>query len=66
MPDPYTAEEYAALPEVLTLAEAARVLSISQGQLRRWAVAGTVPAVQIGRTWRFSKSRLERFIAEGE
>jgi excisionase family DNA binding protein len=65
MPTPYTSDEYAALPPVLTLTQAARMLGMSEEQLRRLAVDGAVPAVQIGRMWRFSKSRLERFVAEG-
>jgi PTS system nitrogen regulatory IIA component len=63
--DPYTADEYAALPEVLTITEVARILGMSEEQTRRWAVDGTIPAVKVGRVWRFSKSRIERFI-QGE
>lgn len=65
MSRPLTNEEYRALPEVLTSTEVGRILGVSAVQVRRWALARKVPAVQIGRSWRFSKSALEAFIAAG-
>lgn len=64
MPPRLSGDEYARLPEVLTLSEVAMVLGTSVEQTRRWAVAGTIPGVKIGHLWRFSKTRIERFILE--
>ncbi len=61
---PLTREEYDALPEVLTAEEVAAILGTTGVQVRLWAADGTLPGVQISRLWRFSKSRLERFIED--
>ena len=58
----FTAAEYDALPEILTAEQAAAILDTTAAQISRWASAGTIPAVRIGRQWRFSKSRLEEFM----
>lgn len=58
----FGSEEYAALPEVLTAVEVARILDTSEQQVCRWAAAGTIPGVRIGRLWRFSKTRIEALI----
>ena len=63
MPKQLSAEEYAALPEVLTATEVALILSSTPVQVRRWAASGQLPAVRVGRTWRFSKKRLEALVA---
>lgn len=60
-----TADEYRALPEILTPAEAARMLSVARKQPVRWAASGRIPGAKIGGTWRFSKSTLERLVDEG-
>jgi excisionase family DNA binding protein len=62
MPRRLTAEEYAALPEILVAAEVALILGASEVQVRRWVAAGEIPAVQIGRMVRFSKTRIEAMV----
>jgi len=59
----YTRAEYDELPEILTAEQAAKLLGVSEQTLRKWVDAGEVPAVQIASRWRFSKTRLEQFIA---
>jgi excisionase family DNA binding protein len=44
--------------EVLTLAEAAQFLRLSQLKLRKLAQAGKVPARKVDNEWRFLKSAL--------
>lgn len=66
MSRPLTREEYDALPEVLTADEAARILDTTGAQVRLWAAEGRLPGMLIGRMWRFSKKRIERFIEEDE
>lgn len=63
--DRLTAEEYDRLPEVLNSLEVARILAVPRQQVSRWAAEGKLPGAQIGRTWRFSKSTIERIVAGG-
>jgi PTS system nitrogen regulatory IIA component len=63
--EPYTADQYRDLPEVLTAEQVARILGISVEHVRRWAADGTIPARKLGKSWRFSKSRIEAYV-QGE
>lgn len=60
-----TAAEYDALPEILNSDEVARILQVQRAQVARWAAEGLLPGGRIGRTWRFSKSVIERLVAGG-
>ena len=60
-----TAAEYDVLPEILTSGEVARILQVHRAQVARWASEGVLPGGRIGRTWRFSKSVIERLVAGG-
>lgn len=42
--------------------EAAKMLGISRGTLYNWAYQRRIPIVKLGRTLRFSRRALERFI----
>jgi len=56
-----------ALPEpLLTVEEAAAVLGIQPRTLYKWAYAGRLPVVKIGRLTRFRASTIENLIAQGE
>lgn len=44
--------------EVLTLAEAAKLLKLHRETLRRLATYGEVPARKVGGVWRFIRSEL--------
>jgi excisionase family DNA binding protein len=48
--------------EVLTLAEAAKFLRVSQAKLRRLAEQRQVPARKLGDDWRFLKPALEDWL----
>jgi len=52
-------------PGVLTLAEAARFVRVSEKTLREMARSGKVPCQKVGRAWRFLKAALESWLAEG-
>src|SRR4029077_14373168 len=56
------------LPDrLLDVNEAAALLGLkSPRTLYKWAYAGRIPSVKIGRLLRFRRSDLERLIAEGE
>ncbi len=44
--------------------EAAKMLGISRGTLYNWVYQRRVPAVKMGRTLRFSRLELERYIRQ--
>jgi excisionase family DNA binding protein len=48
--------------KLLTLDEAAEYLDIHPGTLYRWARIKRVPAVKMGRVWRFRKEKIEEWI----
>ena len=56
---------------LLSLEEAADLLGMCSKTLAKKAAVGTVPAINLGepggrRYWRFSRTRLEAWAAEGE
>ncbi|MDQ2850804.1 MAG: helix-turn-helix domain-containing protein [Actinomycetota bacterium] len=61
----YDRGEYDALPEVLTTAQAARLLNMSEQKIRRGARTGEIPSTLIGRSLRFSKTKLASWVAHG-
>ena len=63
MTSPYTPEELAALPEVLELEEAARLLRLDPRIVGRELRLRKLPGKQIGRTYRFSKTALIRWLS---
>jgi excisionase family DNA binding protein len=53
--------------ELLTIKEAARVLTISPGYLRVWVADGLIGHVRVGpRCIRIKPSEIERFLAAAE
>jgi excisionase family DNA binding protein len=53
----------APLPDVLTPAQAAELLQVSQDEVVGLAEAGTLPGRQIGEQWRFSRPALIAWLA---
>lgn len=51
---------------LLSVADTAEVLQISSYTLRQWAREGKVPAVQLGRYWRFRRSSLDAWVESQE
>jgi excisionase family DNA binding protein len=47
-------------PDILTLEEAAKLLRVSTKTLGKLARSGEVPAMRLGREWRFSREQLMR------
>lgn len=54
-----------ALPELTDSRQAAGLLGISWRQVQRMAKAGTIPAVKVGKLWRFPKGKLLAFAGIG-
>ena len=51
--------------QMLTVQEVADLLKTSLQQVRKMAAEGILPAVKIGREWRFPAKFLEEFLEEG-
>lgn len=51
---------------LLSADEAADLLQISPYQVRKWAREREIPALHLGRLWRFRRSSLLAWIAERE
>lgn len=50
--------------KLLTIQEVASVLKINQHTAYRYSKEGKIPAVRVGRNWRFSEEVLEKWLAE--
>lgn len=50
--------------EILTLEEVAAYLKAGKRTVYRLAQKGEIPAFKLGGTWRFRRSKLDRWIAE--
>ncbi len=61
----YSFHEYAE-PEVMTLGEAAAFLRVSEEDLLEEVNATRIPAKQIGRSWRFSRTALVEWLSAGK
>lgn len=48
--------------ELLTAAEVAAIARVDAATVSRWARSGVVPAVRIGRDWRFRRSDVDRLL----
>lgn len=51
---------------LLTAEEAGDLLQVSAYTMRDWARAGRVPAMRIGRGWRFNRRSLLQWVADQE
>jgi excisionase family DNA binding protein len=47
---------------LLTLKEVSATLLISQRTLRHWAVTGGIPAIKVGRKWRFRRNDIQNWL----
>lgn len=51
---------------ILTVAEAATMLKFSEQVIRKWARDREIPAIRMGRDWRFRRSSLQAWVAGAE
>ncbi|MBL7197601.1 MAG: helix-turn-helix domain-containing protein [Candidatus Omnitrophica bacterium] len=54
------------MERLLTLSQAANYLQFSTGKLYRMAKKGKIPVSKLGGSWRFKKSRIDKWIDELE
>jgi excisionase family DNA binding protein len=53
------------MPDIMTAKELAKYLKLHGITVCKYATEGKIPAVRIGRMWRFDKDAIDRWIAEG-
>lgn len=47
---------------LLTTVEVAELLRVHRQTIIRWAQDGTIPAIRVGRDWRFRRSDVEQLL----
>ena len=51
------------MAHVMTVKEVAIYLKLGRGTVVKYAKAGRLPAMQCGRTWRFSKEEIDKWLS---
>ena len=52
------------MPEYLTAKQVAENLQVKPLTIYQWARDGKIPAIKIGRVWRFHKEAIDKFLEE--
>jgi len=53
------------VPRLVPAERLAEAWQVAPATVRRWARQGTIPAVRVGKFWRFDLRELERMVREG-
>jgi len=54
------------MPEIMTTREMAEYLRLHQITICKFAAEGKIPAIRVGRVWRFDKEAIDKWISEGQ
>ena len=54
------------MPEIMTTREIARYLKLHEITICKYAAQGKIPAIRIGRSWRFDKDIIDKWIRKGQ
>jgi len=54
------------MAEIMTTKEVAKYLKLHEITICKFAKEGRIPAIRIGRVWRFDKEIIDRWIGEGQ
>jgi excisionase family DNA binding protein len=54
------------MPEIMTTKEIAKYLRLHEITVCKHAAEGKMPAVRVGRVWRFDKEAIDKWISEGQ
>ena len=52
-------------PMVMTIPDVAKYLRFSEAKVYRMAQSGKIPAMKIGRAWRFKRELIDEWIKQG-
>jgi excisionase family DNA binding protein len=54
------------MPEIMTTKEVSKYLKLHEITICKYAAEGKIPAIRIGRVWRFDKDVIDKWIAKGQ
>ena len=54
------------MPEIMTTKELAKYLKLHEITICKYAAEGKIPAIRIGRVWRFDKEAIDKWISGGQ
>ena len=53
------------MPEIMTTRDVSKYLKLHELTICKYAARGKIPAVRIGKSWRFDKDAIDKWIGEG-
>ena len=53
------------MPRIMTTKEISEYLRVHKITICKYAAQGVIPAIRVGRVWRFEKGAIDRWISEG-
>ena len=54
------------MAEIMTTKEIAEYLRLHQITVCKYAAEGVIPAIRVGRVWRFDREAIDKWIGEGQ
>ena len=54
------------MPQMMTTKELAKYLKLHEITICKYAAEGKIPAIRIGRVWRFDKEAIDKWIGGGQ
>ena len=54
------------MPQIMTTKEISECLRVHQITICKYASQGVIPAIRVGRVWRFDKGAIDKWISEGQ
>jgi excisionase family DNA binding protein len=54
------------MPQIMTTKELAKYLKLHEITICKYAAEGKIPAIRIGRVWRFDKEAIDKWIGGGQ
>jgi excisionase family DNA binding protein len=54
------------MPQIMTTKELAKYLKLHEITICKYAAEGKIPAIRIGRVWRFDKEAIDKWISGGQ
>ncbi len=52
------------MPEIMTTREISKYLRVHQITICKYAAQGVIPAIRVGRVWRFDREAIDKWISE--
>lgn len=64
--DPAKRSQECIMPQIMTTKELAKYLKLHEITICKYAAEGKIPAIRIGRVWRFDKEAIDKWISGGQ